>query len=791
LGSLNYAKNSEQGFEYDLVKKRNIKYFAAFLLLALACTFFIYLLYSKSEITLHNSYRDYTTVSQAASDIGKDTLLSQLSLADFIYTANKQSLDHIVSQNAHYDNESNRAFELLGKEFGGDKSRVNTIKEGYLEWLSVREKIIARLLLNEKRSLLLPLLEQNTHRVIAINKQLELLTKTTENETNNITQRPQNGSLKSLQIELLISVLLLSCLAVIFYTFQRRITKEKQAVSSALAWSNKLLDSSPDAMIISDRDGVISQVNKNAEDLFGYSKSEFVNLNIAKLMPQRFVNHHEKITLFFKRSSSREMGLGKTLYALNKQEKEFPVEISLNLAELNDRKVAITVIRDISEKKQNEALLMHQANYDLLTNLPNRRLINDRLNQAINRANRSNIKFGVLFIDLDHFKKANDLHGHEFGDKLLVCIANVLRALLRAEDTIGRLGGDEFLVIIPDIIHNESLTNIVEKILLAIERIEPIDGKSVIIGASIGISVYPDSGCNCDELIRSADLAMYYAKNTFSKKSYTHFEVAMLDKTSQNYALETALQQALENNEFYVVYQPKFEIKSLEIIGFEALLRWSNSQFSHLTPEDYIPILEKNNLINEVGDFVLKTSLEAIKHWQDLTEKELHVAVNVSPYQMKNPTFLSSIEKLLEMYQLDGRCLEIELTEQTLIEPSPMLEQALLNLRKIGVGIALDDFGTCYSSLHYLANYPITSIKIDKSFINGINDKNCNEIKRVLVNTIVSLGSSLNLMVTAEGIELEEQIKHLLNINCDHGQGFYFSKPLTFEDITSLFVKNS
>jgi diguanylate cyclase (GGDEF)-like protein/PAS domain S-box-containing protein len=785
--SMSYVEKSERGCEHVLAKKSNTKYFAAFLVLALACTFSIFLLYTKSVITLHNSYGNYNSVSQAVSDIKKHILLSQLSLVDFIYTANKQSFDNIVSQN---DNEINRAFELLGTEFRGGESTVDTIKRDYLDWLSVRDNIIARLRLNEKQSLLLPQLQQNTQNVIAINKQLELLTKTAESKTNNIIQTPHSSSLSSLRIELLISVLLLSCLAIIFYTFQRRITKEKQAVSSALAWSNKLLDSSPDAMIISDRDGVISQVNKNAEDLFGYSKSEFVKLNIAKLMPKRFVNHHEKIALFFNRSSSREMGLGKTLYALNRQEREFPVEISLNLAELNDRKVAITVIRDISEKKQNEAKLIHQANYDLLTNLPNRKLINDRLDQAINRANRSNNKFGVLFIDLDHFKKANDLHGHEYGDKLLVCIANVLRDSLRAEDTVGRLGGDEFLVIIPDIIHNESLTNIVEKILLAIEHIEPIDGKCVQIGASIGVSIYPDSGRNCDELIRNADLAMYDAKKSLGKSCYAYFEDAMFVQTTENYALETALQQALENNEFYVVYQPKFEIKSLEIIGFEALLRWNNSRFSQLTPEDYIPILEKKNLINTVGDFVLKTSLEAINRWQNLTGKELHVAVNISPYQMKDPTFSSCIEKLLETYQLDGRCLEIELTEQILIEPSPMLDQALLNLRKIGVGIALDDFGTCYSSLHYLANYPITSIKIDKSFVSGINDKNCNEIKRVLVNAIVSLGRSLNLMVTAEGIELEEQIKHLLNINCDHGQGFYFSKPLTSENITSLLMKD-
>jgi diguanylate cyclase (GGDEF)-like protein/PAS domain S-box-containing protein len=781
---MKYLNNRRLNSQYDLAKKRNLKYFLGFLILALTCTSSIFLLYSKIEISLHNSYGNYSSFSQAARDIRIHTLTSQHSLVDFIYSIDEQGLDEMIIQNGHHDNEIKQAFVLLEKTFWGKNSRVEKIKGVYFDWFAVREKIIGKLLLNQKMSMLQALLKQNTQRLMGINNQLAQLT--VDSQSKNIIETSHNGTLKSLRVELAISVLLLFFLLAIFYTFQIRITKEKQAVLSALVWSNQLLDSSPDAMIISDRDGNITQVNKNAEELFGYSKSEFKSLNIAKLMPKRFVNHPEHIKFFFKQGSSRQMGLGKSLFALNRLGKEFPVEISLNSAELNERKVAITIIRDVTDKKKSEAKLLHQANYDLLTNLPNRKLINDRLNQAINRAIRSNNKFGVLFIDLDNFKKANDLHGHEFGDKLLVCIADLLRASLRAEDTIGRLGGDEYLVIIPDIIHNESLTQIVEKIIQAFAHIGPIEDKSVDIGASIGISVYPDNGINCDELIRDADLAMYEAKKSSGQSSFRYFNEAMLDQTTENYAIEKALHKALENNEFYVVYQPKFEIKSQDIIGFEALLRWNNSRFSHLTPEDYIPILEKKDLINKVGNFVLKTSLEAISHWREMTGDDLHIAVNISSYQLKNPALTSSIEMFLKMYQLDGRSLEIELTEQTLIEPSKMLKQVLQNLRRIGVGISLDDFGTGYSSLHYLANYPITAIKIDKSFVSGIDTNNSNETKRVLVDTIVSLGRSLNLTVTAEGIELEEQIKYLINIDCDHGQGFYFSKPLTAENINSL-----
>jgi diguanylate cyclase (GGDEF)-like protein/PAS domain S-box-containing protein len=788
---MKYLDNKRLKAQFGLANKRNIKYFSAFLTLALACTFTMLLLYSKIEITVHNVYDNYTEVSQASHDITIHTLTSQQSLVALVYNIDGQNLDAITTQNIHHDNEIDQAFYLLDKAFEGDKSWVDTMKKLYLDWRSAREEIIGLFLKNEKRSALDSLLQQNIQRLTGLNNQLQQLTKTTDSQSKIFTNASDDGVLKSLQFELSIAVLLLSCLVAIFYIFQKRITNEKQAVSRALAWSNQLLDSSPDAMIISDIDGNISHVNKNAEGLFGYSKSEFKHLNISQLMPKRFVNHHQHIKHFFTSTSSREMGLGKTLYALNRLGQEFPVEISLNSAQLNEHKVAITVIRDVTEKKKNEAKLLHQANYDLLTNLPNRKLINDRLNQAINRAIRSNSKFGVLFIDLDDFKKANDLHGHEFGDKLLICVANLLKASLRAEDTIGRLGGDEYLVIIPDIIQNDSLTHIVKKILHGFKHIEPIDGKNIYIGASIGISIYPDNGINCDELIRDADLAMYKAKKTSGKSSFRYFDEAMLDQTTENYAIEIALQQALEKDEFYVVYQPKFAITSQKVIGFEALLRWNTPRFSHLTPEDYIPIIEKKNLINKVGNFVLKTSLEAIKNWQEMLDKDLHMAVNVSSYQLRNPTFASSIEMLLKMYRLHGRSLEIELTEQTLIEPTPMLNQALLSLRNIDVGIALDDFGTGYSSLHYLANYPITAIKIDKSFINGINNNNGNKIKTVLVDTIVALGQSLNLTVTAEGIELEEQIKYLRNINCDYGQGFYFSKPLTFEKISSLLIEET
>ncbi|MFT7314019.1 MAG: diguanylate cyclase (GGDEF)-like protein/PAS domain S-box-containing protein [Paraglaciecola sp.] len=770
------------------IKKDKCIFFICSMLM-LVCTVSILFMFSKIKLVLQNINIGYSAVSNSTRDIRINTLSSQLLLVDFIHEINDRNMNELVLQKNRLDNDIHAAFDVLKKNFWGDKNKIDVIKNIYLGWQSVRDKTINVFLLNDEKSALQDFLQQNTQLINITNQKLQFLTETTNNMTQNITKRSRNKALKILQIELAILFSFLCCLFAMFYTLQRRIAKEKKTVTKALIWANQLIDYSPDAMIISDRNGNITQTNKKSEDLFGYSKSEFQGLNIAKLMPQNFENHHENIKQFFKSSSSRKMGLGKTLSALNKSGRDFPVEISLNLAELDERKVAITIIRDITDKKQNEATLIHQANHDLLTKLPNRKLIHDRLNQAINRANRSSKKFGVLFIDLDGFKKINDNYGHECGDNLLICISNKLRALLRAEDTIGRLGGDEYLVIIPDIIQNVSLKTIVHKIFQSFENIEPIDGKKIQIGASIGLSIYPDDGIDCENLIRNADLAMYDAKKISNKNSYVFFKEAMLNKMATNHALEIAIKQAYKNNEFYVLYQPIFDIKSLKTLGFEALLRWSNPSYKHLTPEDYVPILEKNNLINQVGKFVLQKSIEDLKYWQKMTGSDLCVAVNISPYQLKDPILPATIKTLLDTYQLDGRYLEIELTERSLIEPSPMLEQMLLQLRKLGVGIALDDFGTCYSSMYYLTRYPITCLKIDKSFVDGIDEKKGNDIKRVLVDTTVSLAQSLNMTVTAEGIELEKQIKYLQSINCDHGQGFYFSKPLTFEGINSLMQK--
>jgi diguanylate cyclase (GGDEF)-like protein/PAS domain S-box-containing protein len=738
----------------------------------------------KIENTLFAIARDTSEIREASHDIQIHLLATNHLVTNYLQELDNQKAQTFLSQSAYHDNKIIAKFNNLHKETGGSNDALNKAKEIFLQWQSKRNDTIQKALSEKEKEVSEELLQQHFQVINAINV---ALTPLYHNE-NTILERSSNtlqsDMINSLKTQVYIIIIMLFLLMTAFFTRQRYVEKERRSIVSALSWSNQLLDSSPDAMIISDRYGNIKNVNVKASQLFGYTKEEFHRLNVANLMPSRIENHDKRIESFFKHSTNREMGEGKTLYAVNKSQKEFPVEISLNLAELDGRKVAITIIRDVTEKRQIQAALIRNANFDSLTGLPNRKLIQDRLLQSMSQADRYRKKFGVLFIDLDDFKKVNDNFSHEVGDSLLKCIANILTKLLRSEDTIGRLSGDEFLVIAQDA-NQASLSKIASKILQLFTEIDYIAGNKVSIGCSVGISIYPDNGDTCEDLIRNADLAMYQAKNV-GKNTFSFYKKSMLKNASEDFALESSLRAAVEKNEFYPVFQPIFEIKTLKVVGFEALLRWRNADFASIGPETFIPILEKLGLIHQVGYFVLKKSLEAVKYWQTTTKRDYCIAVNVSPYQLKNPELFASVKTLLTDLNLKGSCLEIELTEKALIEESKAIVVTLHRLKRLGVRIALDDFGTGYSSLQYLTRYPITSLKIDKSFVDGLNTSALSQVKQALIDTTLYLSDLLNLSVTAEGIEHAEQLSYLKERHCEFGQGYYLSKPLPQSDIIDL-----
>lgn len=592
------------------------------------------------------------------------------------------------------------------------------------------------------------------------------------------------SALEQLKLDVVMLVGLFVLLLIYFSLLQRKINREKRAASAALEWSNKLIDSSPDALIVSNRSGEITKANSQAALIFGYGKDELCNLKISDLIPKRFGDHSKKIDQFYGNHSAREMGSGLSLYALKKDGSEFPVEISLNLAELRGKQVAITVLRDVSEKRLNEKKLIHQASHDLLTDLPNRKSLITKLKQEISRAKRGDRKIGVFFIDLNGFKLINDNYGHKFGDQLLTLVAQNLRASLREQDIVGRQGGDEFLVVVPDVEDVNVLAKIAEKIISSLNGIQRLEEKSIKIGASIGVSFFPDHGTTCDALISAADMAMYEAKRSTSASSYEFFRAPMLANSTKVFTLEHAIKQAFDNQEFHVHFQPIIDLKTDKIKAFEALLRWQNPTEEGISPEDYVPVLERLHLMDKVGCFILTESLKALKQWHTIANTDLYVTVNLSTFQLRNLELITEIEYLLNKYNLSGRHLEIELTEKSLISPSIDLNKMLMQLTSLGVRVALDDFGTGYSSMHYLTLDPITTVKIDRSCVQGLGEEN--GVKKVLVDTIVSLAKSLNMSVTAEGIESQEQAEYLTKIHCDNGQGYFFSKPLSSSEASQL-----
>jgi len=701
---------------------------------------------------------------------------------DIRYAQDSEIINTALLEVRKHENKVLSEFKLISQLYSGNKDAINNVELLFLSWTEIIQDIFD-LTLNQGNHLMLKHAEQQSHEhVINLQREIASITQFVNNKAEIFNEGAKSSFSNIEKMTTVLFLFLLSMQLLLFKLFKIRSIKEKNKVLAALSWSNQLLDSSPDAIIISDHNGNITQVNSSAEKLFGYGRVEFIDLNISELMPKRFVNHQEKINDFFEHSCSRRMGEGKDLFAVKKSGSEFQVEISLNLAELNNNKVAITSIRDITKQKQIESKVLYQANYDFLTQLPNRLLSLDRLSTSIKHAKRKSSKLAIMFIDLDDFKKANDIFGHQTGDDILTSTAARLKSVMRDDDTVGRFGGDEFFVLIDSFSTKGSLIKIANNILAVLKKPLSTGQQNILVSASIGISIYPDDGDTVEDLLVSADLSMYCSKK-LGKNSFTFFEKPMRDILNRQSSIEEALKGSLERNEFHVVYQPKYEICSNTIIGFEALIRWDNAEFKGCGPDEFIPILEQIGLINNVGIFVLDNALKMVKQWRTLTQKPLQMAVNISPIQFNDPMLFRLIQQNLAKYDLPGQALEVEITEGVLLEGTKALKNTLNSMRNADIGIALDDFGTGYASLSYIKDYPINSIKIDRSFIDEINK---NKTHTALVKAMILLAHSLDFHVTAEGIESEEQLEYLKSLKCDIAQGYYLSRPLTADKVLHL-----
>jgi len=436
--------------------------------------------------------------------------------------------------------------------------------------------------------------------------------------------------------------------------------------------------------------------------------------------------------------------------------------------------------------RQSEEHLQHLAHYDHLTQLPNRVLFLDRLNQALARARWHKRLVAVLFIDLDRFKVINDTVGHPTGDRVLRAIAERLSRVVREGDTVARLGGDEFAVALADLAEVSDVPRVGEKIIAALSPPVMIEEREFFVTASIGVSLHPGDADDAETLLRDADIAMYRAKEK-GKNNFQFYSPAMNAEAPRRLELETDLRRALERREFLLHYQPKVDLASGQITGMEALLRWQHPTQGLISPLDFIPLLEETGLIVPVGEWVLRSACAQNKSWQVAGLVPLRVAVNLSARQFKQPGLVETVEEILAETGLDPCYLELELTESILLVHTKESLATLRRFHDMGIHLALDDFGTGYSSLSYLKRFPIDSLKIDRSFV---RDVTTNPDDATIAQTVIAMAHNLRMLAIAEGVETLEQLTFLRSHGCDQMQGYYFSRPLTVEAFAQLLADN-
>jgi diguanylate cyclase (GGDEF)-like protein len=442
-------------------------------------------------------------------------------------------------------------------------------------------------------------------------------------------------------------------------------------------------------------------------------------------------------------------------------------------------------IEDITDRKLAQQQVNYLAYYDALTGLPNRTLLHKRLNCALVKAGELGNSAALLFLDLDRFKIINDSLGHSFGDLLLRQVAARLKNEIREQDTVARVGGDEFLIVLTDVLDMAEVESTAARIVKSVTGEFVIQGRSLMITCSLGISMFPHHGHDGETLIRNADAAMYCAKEN-GCNALCLFTDEMNTRVMEQLTLENNLRAAIGKEEFFLVYQPQVDIASGRVIGLEALIRWQHPELGLIMPDKFIRIAESSGLMPAIGERVLRTACTQIKKWQGEGFLVVPVAVNVSAVQFRQESFRELIEQVLRETGLDPQLLELELTERLLLSNADVMFDVLQDLKDLGLKLVIDDFGTGYSSLSYLRQFPVTKLKIDRSFI---RDVAVNPSDAAITTAIISMAKSLNLRVIAEGVENEAQLSFLREHECDEFQGYYCCRPLKVQDVASILRK--
>ena len=545
------------------------------------------------------------------------------------------------------------------------------------------------------------------------------------------------------------------------------------------------LNSIGDAVLSTDLAGNVTYLNVVAERMTGWSRADAAGLPLEHVF--RIVDDTTRQTV--RNSMDRAVRLDKTVnlptncVLIRRDGSEVAIEDSA--APVHDRQGhvcgAVMVFRDVSATRAMSLKMSHLAAHDFLTDLPNRMLLHDRLTQAIAAARRHGHHLAVLFLDLDRFKHVNDSLGHEIGDMLLQSVAARLTTCVRRSDTVSRQGGDEFVILLSEIERADDAAAVAQKVITAVAGPHAVADHDLHVTTSIGISIFPDDGPDAGTLIKSADTAMYCAKDG-GRNGYQFFTPEMNARAVERQWIETGLRRALNRQQFVLHYQPKMNLETGAMSGAEALIRWRDPERGLILPTHFVPIAEDSGLILQIGRWVLGEACRQARTWSD-SGRPMAVAVNISAIELRDPDFLEHVCAALKESRLEARYLELELTESVLMQHAESTASMLQSLRDMGVQIAIDDFGTGYSSLSYLQKFPVDTLKVDRSFIHEITTS---PDYAPIVSAVISMGKSLNHRVIAEGVETREQLAFLQARQCAEGQGYYFSPPLAAAEFASL-----
>ena len=552
------------------------------------------------------------------------------------------------------------------------------------------------------------------------------------------------------------------------------------------AYIHAVLDNVNEGIIVIGEEGVIVSFNTAAEKIFGYTSQEIINQNFSLLISaenldlsgkyHKYPDEKDKDSI-----SAPVFGVSREAVGLRKDYSAFPLELKTTQVSIHDRLLFITTARDISERKDAEKRISYLASHDALTNLPNRTLLQDRIQQTLVHNRRRKLQAAVLFIDLDKFKLINDTLGHDIGDGLLKEAAARLVAEVRSEDTVARQGGDEFIILLSTISSPQDAGAIAHKLLESLMQPFNIKGKELHISASIGIAIFPDDGNDIGALLQNSDIAMYHAKET-GRSNYQYFSATMNEQAAEKQALGNDLRHAAERNELFLAYQPVVDMRSGNIAGMEVLLRWQHPAIGLISPVKFIPLAEESGLILKIGEWVLRAACEQLLAWQKQGYEVPRLAINLSAKQFRQKSLADTIASILAETGVEARFIGIEITESMLVQNIDEVVETLLKISNMGLEISIDDFGTGYSSLSYLKRFPIHKIKIDKSFVDDIAT---HPDDAAIVKAIIAMAHGLQMKVVTEGVETKAQLDFLRQHGSEQYQGYIFSKPLPALEIVA------